>query len=113
MPHPSLLHPESLPYGRLLLTHTSAGDSDTGLAQTQDGVVEGRVLFRSPASWCPQGFASALQESVSPVLCKFWQLYSAVNGDLLQDLLQPLILPVKHKRMSVNDNDFGSLKTVI
>ena len=42
-----LLHPESLPYGRLLLTHTSAGDSNTGLAQTQDGVVEGRVLIFS------------------------------------------------------------------
>ena len=42
-------------------------------------------LLLSPASWCPQGFASALQESVSPVLCKFWQLYGGVNGDLLQE----------------------------
>ena len=25
------------------------------------------------------------QESVSPVLCKFWWLYGGVNGDLLQD----------------------------
>ena len=70
-------------------------------------------LLLSLRSLFAQGFVCALQESVSPVLCKFWQLYSAVNGDLLQDLLQPLILPVKHKRMSVNDNDFGSLKTVI
>ena len=41
-------------------------------------------LLLSPASWCPQGFASALQESVSPVLCKFWQLYGGVNGELLK-----------------------------
>ena len=27
----------------------------------------------------------ALQESVSPVLCKFWWLYGGVNGDLLQE----------------------------
>ena len=27
----------------------------------------------------------ALQESVSPVLCKFWQLYGGINGDLLQE----------------------------
>ena len=26
-----------------------------------------------------------LQESVSPVLCKFWWLYGGVNGDLLQE----------------------------
>ena len=28
-------------------------------------------LFLAPGSWCTQGFACALQESVSPVLCKF------------------------------------------
>ena len=39
----------------------------------------------SPGSWCTQGFDCALQESVSPVLCKFWQLYSGANGDLLQE----------------------------
>ena len=42
-------------------------------------------LLLSPASWCPQGFASALQESVSPVLCKFWWLYGGANGNLLQE----------------------------
>ena len=31
-----------------------------------------------------QGFVCALQESVSPVLCKFWLLYGGVNGNLLQ-----------------------------
>ena len=32
-----------------------------------------------------QGSVCALQESVSPVLCKFWQLYGGVNGNLLQE----------------------------
>ena len=32
-------------------------------------------------------FVCALQESVSPVLCKFWWLYGGVNGDLLQESL--------------------------
>ena len=31
------------------------------------------------------GFVFALQESVCPVLCKFWGLYGGVNGDLLQE----------------------------
>ena len=31
------------------------------------------------------GSVCALQGSVSPVLCKFWQLYCGVNGDLLQE----------------------------
>ena len=42
-------------------------------------------LLFSPVSWCTQGFFYTLQESVSLVLCKFWQLYGGVNGDLLQD----------------------------
>ena len=42
-------------------------------------------LFLSPGSWCTQGFVCALQESVSPVRCKFWWLYGGVNGDLLQE----------------------------
>ena len=41
-------------------------------------------LLLSPASWCAQGFVCPLQECVSPVLCKFWQLYGGFNGDLLQ-----------------------------
>ena len=32
-----------------------------------------------------QGFVCALQESVSPVLCKFWWLCGEVNGYLLQE----------------------------
>ena len=44
-----------------------------------------RSLLLSPGSWCTQGSVCALQESVSPVLCKFWWLYGGVNGDLLQE----------------------------
>ena len=42
-------------------------------------------LLLSPRSWCKQCSVCALQECVSPVLCKFWQLYDGVNGDLLQE----------------------------
>ena len=42
-------------------------------------------LLLSPGSWCAQGFVYALQESVSPVLCKFWHFYGVVNVDLLQE----------------------------
>ena len=46
----------------------------------------GSLLF-SPGSWCTQGSVYALQESVSPVLCKFWWLCGGVNGALLQESL--------------------------
>ena len=42
-------------------------------------------LLLSPGSWWAQDFVYAFQESVSPVLCKFWRLYGGVNGDLLQE----------------------------
>ena len=42
-------------------------------------------LLLSPGSWCTEGSVCALQESVSPVLCKFWRLYGGVNGNLLQE----------------------------
>ena len=32
-------------------------------------------LLLSPGSWCAQSFVCGLQQSVSPVLCKFWGLY--------------------------------------
>ena len=44
-----------------------------------------RALLLSPGSWCTQGFVCALQESVFPVLCKSWQLYGGITGDLLQE----------------------------
>ena len=42
-------------------------------------------LLLSPGSWCTQGSACALQESISPAQCKFWQLYGGVNGNLPQE----------------------------
>ena len=42
-------------------------------------------LFLFPGSWCTQGFVCTLQESVSPLLCKFWWLCGGVNGNLLQE----------------------------
>ena len=41
-------------------------------------------LLLSPGSWCAKDFC-ALQESVSPVLCKLWHFYGGVNGNLLQE----------------------------
>ena len=46
-------------------------------------------LLHSPGFWCTQGFVCALQESVSPVLCKFWGLYGGFNGDLLPEGILP------------------------
>ena len=40
--------------------------SRASLAQSRVG-----SLLLSPGSWCTQGFVCSLQESVSPVLCKF------------------------------------------
>ena len=60
------------------LTET-LGHSQTSLGKSLVG-----SLLLSPESWCIQGSICALQESVSPVLCKFWQLYCGVNGNLLQ-----------------------------
>ena len=42
-------------------------------------------LLLSPGFWCTQGFVCAFQESVSPVLCKFWWIYGGVKDDLLQE----------------------------
>ena len=41
----------------------------------------------APFSWVlvHRNFVCALQEFVSPVLCKFWWLYGGVSGDLLQE----------------------------
>ena len=58
----------------------SPGHSWKSLGQSLVG-----SLLLSPGSWCTQGFVCALQESVSPVLCKFWWLYGEVNGNLLQE----------------------------
>ena len=54
------------------------GHSRASLCQSLVG-----SLLLSPGSWCTQGFVFTLQESVFPVLCKFWQLCGGVNGNLL------------------------------
>ena len=56
------------------------GHSQASLGQSLVG-----SLLLSPGPWCTQGSICALQEFVSPVLCKFWWLYGGVNGDLLQE----------------------------
>ena len=56
------------------------GHSRASLGQSLVG-----SLLLSPGSWCLQGFVCALQESIFPVLCKFWWLYGGVNGDRLQE----------------------------
>ena len=56
------------------------GHSQASLGQAFVG-----SLLLSPGSWCTQGSVCALQESASPALCKFWQLYGGINGDLLQE----------------------------
>ena len=56
------------------------GQSRASLGQS---LMESLIL--SSGSWCAQGYVCVLQESISPVLCKFWQLYGGVNGDLLQE----------------------------
>ena len=65
------------------VTHASAGDSWTLMGKS--GSVSCGVIIPSSWFWCTQASICALQESVSPVLCKFWQLYGGVNGDLLQE----------------------------
>ena len=68
------------PCSRLPPTHTSTGDSWTFLAKS--GSVSCGVT--ASFSWvlvhkvllCPP-------RDYFPVLCKFWQLYGGVNGDLL------------------------------
>ena len=42
------------------------GHSQASLGQSLVG-----TLLLSPGSWCTQGFVCALQQSISPVLCKF------------------------------------------
>ena len=73
------------PCSRPLPTHASTGDSWTLTGKS--GSVSSGVSAPSPGSWCAQGFVYALQESVSPILCKFWQLYGGVNGDFFQESL--------------------------
>ena len=60
VPNPAAGHCQPMP---LLET---AGHSQASLGHSLVG-----LLLLSPGSWCTQGSVCALQESVSPVLCKF------------------------------------------
>ena len=60
----------------------TSGHSRTHLGQSLVGSL---LLF--PGSWRTQGFACTLQESVFPVLYKFWGLNGGVSGDFLQESL--------------------------
>ena len=51
------------------------------LASLGQAVVGSLIL--SPWLWYAEAFVYALQESASPILCKFWQLYGGVNGNVL------------------------------
>ena len=69
-PHPATGHLQPTP------PPETPGHSRASLGQSLVG-----PLLLSPGSWCAQDFVCALQESVSPVLCKFWLLYGEVHGD--------------------------------
>ena len=64
------------PCSRPMLTHACTRDSWTLTASLRQSLVGSLLL--SPGSWCTQGSICALQESVSPVLGKFWWLYGGL-----------------------------------
>ena len=94
-------------------THTSTGDSGHSRASLGQSLVG--LLVLSPGSWCTQSFVCAFQESVSPVLRKFWWLYGGVDGDLLQEGLchTQVCWPIppqetlKHSSVSVSVGSLG------
>ena len=72
-PNPTAGHHQPMP---LLET---PGHSQTCLCQSLVG-----SLLLSPGSWCTS-FCLCPPRVYFPALCKFWQLYGGVNGDLLQE----------------------------
>ena len=73
-PDPAAGHHQPMPPAE------TPGHSQASLGQSLVG-----SLLLSPRSWDTQVSICGLQESVSPVLCKFWPLYGGVNGHLLQE----------------------------
>ena len=71
------------PCSRPLPTHTSTGDPWTLLGKS--GSVSCGIT--APFSWVPvcTSFFLCLPRVCFSVLCKFWQLYGGVNGELLQE----------------------------
>ena len=65
-------HPEAGRCRPIPLPETP-GHAQASLGQSLVG-----SLLLSTGSWYAQGFVCALQESVSPLLCKFWQLYGGL-----------------------------------
>ena len=55
------------------------GHSQASLGQSPVG-----SLLPSPGSWCTK-YCLCPPRVCFPVLCKFWQLYGGVNGNLLQE----------------------------
>ena len=73
----------SLPCSRPLLTHTSAGDFWT--LPGKSGSVSCGVTAPFSSVLVHTRFCLCPPRVYFPVLCKFWQLYRGVNGDLLQE----------------------------
>ena len=67
------------PCSRLLPTHISARDFQTSTGKS--GTVSCGVT--APFSWCKGSVVPSKSLFRSP--CKFWQLYSGVNGNLKND----------------------------
>ena len=71
------------PYSRPPLTQASTRDSWTLMGKS--GSVSCGVTAPFSCVLVGTRFCSCPQESVSLVLCKFWQLYCGVTSDLLQE----------------------------
>ena len=71
------------PCSRPPRTHTSAGDSWT--LPGKSGSVSCGVTDHSSWVLLHTRFCLCPPRVYFPVLCKFWQLYGRVNGDLLQE----------------------------
>ena len=81
MPYPGLLHPEPLPCGRPLLTHTPAGNTQTQFCLSLCGV---------PRFWCTQGMFEHCEHLwqvwglilnvISPLLPSCWGFSFALAG---------------------------------
>ena len=65
-------------------------------------------LLLCPGSWCTQGFVCVLQESVSPGLCKSWQLYSGAWWASIYGVTQSR---TRLKRLSSSSSIVGLMTT--
>ena len=64
--------------------HHRASTGDSWTLTGKSGSVPVGSLLLSPGSWCTR-FCLCSPRVYFPVLCKFWQLYGRVNGNLLQE----------------------------